>query len=206
MTEATLPTTRTLRLEEIRPYWNNPRVIPDGAVEALRRSIETYGYQQPIMVDADNVIIVGHTRYAALQRLDVEQVIVYVGDHLSPDQVKEYRLVDNRTGEMTSWNHDHLIAELREWEESLVKAYFPDVELEIGEIEAALAGAGEVTAADVEKAQRKVAEIKPPARTLTTEVVCPACFESFDVRTDTLPGLNRLDLEALAAADDGRAE
>src|SRR5690348_363088 len=102
-----LPKTRTLKVADIKPYFRNPRRITEEAVNAVAESIQRYGYVQPITVDSDNVIIVGHTRHRALQKLGVKQVQVYVSD-LSEEKAKEYRLIDNRTSEMTTWDHEAL--------------------------------------------------------------------------------------------------
>lgn len=188
---ANLPEIHTRTLDEITPYWRNPRRISDEAVEAVAESIRRYGYQQPIVVDSDNVIVVGHTRYAALKSLGVSEVPVYVTD-LPASKVSEYRLVDNRTGEMSEWDHEALVLELREWEEGLLESFFPDLDLEIGQITDAV-----TTDAEVDAAVTEVTRIKDAAPVLTTDVVCPACFHSFKVRTDSLPGLSRNDLAAM---------
>ena len=89
----------------------NPR-INDGAVEAVVRSIQEFGFRQPIVVDEDGIIIVGHTRLKAAQKLGLEKVPVHVAKGLSPAQVKAYRLADNRTGEIAEWDYDLLPIEL----------------------------------------------------------------------------------------------
>ena len=99
------------RLADVKPYEQNPR-INDGAVEAVVRSIQEFGFRQPIVVDEDGVIIVGHTRFKAAQKLGLEKVPVHVAKGLSPAQVKAYRLADNRTGEIAEWDYDLLPIEL----------------------------------------------------------------------------------------------
>lgn len=99
------------RITEIRPYENNPRVN-DGAVDAVAASIREFGFQQPIVVDADGVIIAGHTRYKAALQLGLAEVPVVVADTLTPDQVKAYRLADNKTGELATWDFAALDEEL----------------------------------------------------------------------------------------------
>lgn len=194
-----LPETRTVAVEDIKPYWRNPRRIPPEAVQAVATSIEKYGYQQPIVVDKDMVIIVGHTRLQALKKLGITECPVYVSD-LPEDKAKEYRLIDNRTGEMTSWDHSALILELREFEVTLLESFFPDIDLEIGQIDAAMQG---VTQKQMDAAENAIKRVKEAESILTTEVVCPSCFHSFKVRTDSLPGLSRNDLTEMAG--DGAA-
>ena len=98
-------------IDSIRPYDNNPRKN-DQAVAAVACSLEEYGFRQPIVVDSDGVIIAGHTRYKAALKLGLEKVPVHVATDLSPEQVRAYRLADNRTGELATWDYDILPIEL----------------------------------------------------------------------------------------------
>lgn len=98
-------------IDEIRPYENNPRVN-DGAVGAVAESIREFGFQQPIVVDRDGVIIAGHTRYKAAQKLGMTEVPVVVADNLTDEQVRAYRLADNKTGELAEWDFSALEEEL----------------------------------------------------------------------------------------------
>lgn len=102
---------QNMNIEDVKPYENNPR-NNDNGVDAVAKSIDEFGWQQPIVVDKDNVIIVGHTRYKAAKKLKLAQVPVLVADSLSDEQVKAYRLADNKTGELTDWDMDLLIDEL----------------------------------------------------------------------------------------------
>ena len=95
----------------IRPYENNPR-HNDAAVDAVAASIREYGFRQPLVVDEDGVIIVGHTRYKAALKLGLNEVPVHVAVGLSPAQAKAYRLADNQTATMSSWDDDKLPLEL----------------------------------------------------------------------------------------------
>ena len=98
-------------LSDIRPYPGNPRVN-DGAVEAVAASIREFGFQQPIVCDADGTIIAGHTRYKAAQALGLETVPVVYATDLAPEQVNAYRLADNKTAELAEWDADMLAVEL----------------------------------------------------------------------------------------------
>lgn len=98
-------------IEEIRPYENNPRVN-DGAVGAVAESIREFGFQQPIVVDRDGVIIAGHTRYKAAKKLGLTEVPVVVAGKLTDEQVRAYRLADNKTGELAEWDFSALEEEL----------------------------------------------------------------------------------------------
>lgn len=98
-------------IDKIKPYKNNPRDNEAG-IDAVANSIKQFKWQQPIVVDKDNVIIVGHTRYLAAKKLGLKEVPVKVATGLTPEQVKAYRLADNKTGELTDWNLDLLDDEL----------------------------------------------------------------------------------------------
>ena len=102
---------QSMKISEVKPYDKNPRKNDDG-VDAVAKSIKEFNWQQPIVVDKDNVIIVGHTRYKAAKKLGMKEVPVVVADNLSPEQVKAYRLADNKTGELTDWDMGLLDDEL----------------------------------------------------------------------------------------------
>jgi ParB-like chromosome segregation protein Spo0J len=96
--------TDTLNIElrdtrSITPYERNPR-INDKAVDAVATSLKEFGFRQPIVVDTGNVIIAGHTRYKAALKLGLQKVPVHIATDLSPEQVKAYRIADNKTGEL----------------------------------------------------------------------------------------------------------
>ena len=99
------------KLSEIQPYDNNPR-RNDEAAKAVAASIKEFGFQSPIIVDKDMVIIAGHTRYKAAKRLKLDTVPVVVASELTPEQVKAYRIADNSTGEVAQWELDLLLGEL----------------------------------------------------------------------------------------------
>ena len=98
-------------LADIKPYSRNPR-HNDDAVAGVVSSLREYGPQQPIVVDADGVIIVGHTRLKAALQLGLDTFPVLVADDLNDQQVKAYRIADNRVGEIATWNADSLKLEI----------------------------------------------------------------------------------------------
>lgn len=98
-------------VSEVLPYHGNPR-NNDDAVEAVAASIREFGWQQPIVVDADMTVIVGHTRLKAAQRLGLATVPVHVASELTPEQVAAYRLADNKVGELATWDMNALALEL----------------------------------------------------------------------------------------------
>ena len=99
------------KLGDIKPYPDNPR-HNDDAVEGVAESIKQYGFKVPIIVDANGVIIAGHTRLKAAQSLRLKSIPVIVADDLTPEQVRAFRIADNKTGDMSEWDYKKLIDEL----------------------------------------------------------------------------------------------
>jgi hypothetical protein len=159
-----LATTVTVPIDDVKPYWRNPRRVTEDAVNQLVASIRDYGYQQPIVVDPDMVIVVGHTRYAALRRLDVTEVPVIIADHLTTEQLKQYRLIDNKVAELTSWDYTQLMDELEAIDTSIAAAFFP-----------------EISGAQIDQFSEDEATIAREWDKVETSVdfVCPSCFHPF---------------------------
>ena len=105
--------TITKKVSELIPYINNPR-NNDEAVNAVASSIKNFGFKVPIVVDSNNEIINGHTRFKAAKKLGFETVPVIVADDLTPEQIKAFRLADNKVGEIATWDENALAVELEE--------------------------------------------------------------------------------------------
>ena len=103
----------TKNIDELIPYEKNPRKN-DKAVKYVAESIKNFGFQSPIIVDKDNVIICGHTRLKAAIKLGIKEVPVVVAENLSEEQVKAFRLADNKVSEKADWDFDLLDAEINE--------------------------------------------------------------------------------------------
>lgn len=103
-------------IDELVPYENNPR-INGLAVSVIADSIREFGFKNPIIVDEHNVIIAGHTRLLAGKQLGLEEVPVIVADDLTPQQVKAFRIMDNRSSEFAEWDYLKLLGEVKELEE-----------------------------------------------------------------------------------------
>ena len=101
----------TIQLDNLVPYKNNPRKN-DNAVNAVAESIRQCSYITPIVVDENNVIIAGHTRYKALKSLGIKSVQCLVCDGLTEEQKKKYRYLDNKAGEKSTWDLMKLEVEL----------------------------------------------------------------------------------------------
>ena len=98
-------------IDSIRPYPDNPR-DNDDAVEAVAASLREFGFRQPLVVDAAGVIVVGHTRYKAAIALGLSEVPVHVASELTSAQAKAYRIADNQTATLATWDESLLTAEL----------------------------------------------------------------------------------------------
>lgn len=103
----------TWAIERVTPYARNPRKNEE-AVAVVAASLQEFGWQQPLVVDADGVLLVGHTRLKAAQRLGWAEVPVQVARDLTPQQAKAYRIMDNRSGERAEWDMDLLALELED--------------------------------------------------------------------------------------------
>ena len=98
-------------IAEIKPYEKNPRKN-DEAVEYVANSIKEFGFKVPIVIDKNGVIVAGHTRYKAAQELGFEKLPCIIADDLTEEQVKAFRLADNKVGELAEWDFDLLDEEL----------------------------------------------------------------------------------------------
>lgn len=150
------------KIEELREYENNPR-HNDSAVEAVAESIRAFGFKVPVIIDSDGVIVAGHTRVKAAEALNLETVPCIVADDLTPEQIKAFRLADNKTGELASWDFEKLEAELAELESIDMSAFgfVMNEDIDIDEF---------FTEADEEKKEKEPKKVK-----------CPHCGEEFEV-------------------------
>jgi ParB-like chromosome segregation protein Spo0J len=154
-------------LDTIFPYARNPRKNQQ-AIPKVKASLKEFGWRQPIVVDSDGVIIVGHTRYLAALELGLTEAPVHVAENLTPSQVKAYRLADNRTNQEAMWDDELLkleIEDLKELDFDLKLTGFDDHELSIPTFEP-----GSI------KDQGILDSLSPKI------VNCPHCGKEFDLR------------------------
>ena len=119
------------KIEEIKPYENNPRKN-DDAVKYVANSIKEFGFKVPIVIDKNNVIVAGHTRYKASKKLGIDIVPCVVADDLTQKQINAFRLADNKTAEMADWDNEKLKSELEQIFDINMKNFgFDDIEQEI---------------------------------------------------------------------------
>lgn len=102
-------------VDQITPYKQNPKAHPPEQVERIAKSIEAFGFKVPVVVDADNVLVAGHGRLLAAERLGIKEVPAIRADDLTPEQVRAYRIADNKVAE-SEWVEDILKNELADLE------------------------------------------------------------------------------------------
>ena len=103
------------RVKDLKPYEKNPR-LNDDAVKYVAESIKEFGFKVPIVIDKDNNIVCGHTRWKACKKLKIDTVPCVVADDLTEEQIRAYRLADNKVGEKAEWDLELLDTELAEIE------------------------------------------------------------------------------------------
>lgn len=101
----------SIKIKDIKPYENNPR-RNDGAVEAVKASIREFGFKVPLVIDKNNVIVCGHTRYSACKELKINEIPCIRADDLTDDQIKAFRIADNKVSELAEWDFERLQVEL----------------------------------------------------------------------------------------------
>ena len=104
-----------LKVSDITPFENNPR-NNDEAVEPVLNSIKQFGFKVPIVIDKNNIIVTGHTRYKAAKKMKLDKVPCIIADDLTEEQIKAFRLADNKVGEIATWDFNALELELSEIE------------------------------------------------------------------------------------------
>ena len=103
-------------ISDVKPYEKNPRKN-DAAVSAVANSIREFGFKVPIVIDKNGTIIAGHTRYKAALQLELQKIPCVIADDLTKEQVKAFRLADNKVGEIAEWDFNMLESEIAEIED-----------------------------------------------------------------------------------------
>lgn len=160
---------------EIKPYENNAR-INDAAIEALVKAIPVMGFNVPIVIDKNNVIVKGHSRYEALKRLGIDLVPCIIIDG-TEKEIAEERLADNRLSELSSWDDEKLKYELREMQIDL-----SNFKIELPQIHGVAEAVQDVTQMQVQRAAKELVgqdrKVSSEKKSLI-EVHCPNCGEDF---------------------------
>ncbi len=144
-------------LTELVPYENNPRNNKD-AVEYVAESIREFGFKIPLVIDKNNVIVCGHTRYLAAERLGMKELPCIIADDLTDEQINAYRLADNKVHEYSEWDFEMLQSELDE---------IADIDME------------KFLFVPTDKKEAKEAKEKKTHNDKT--IVCPKCGQEFNV-------------------------
>lgn len=178
--------TKTLKVSAIKPYQNNPRLNQD-AVAAVKASIERYGYNVPIAVDKDNVVVLGHTRLKALQQIGTIKSVKVVVLDLPEDKIRAFRVVDNKLSEKAEWDEDMLRAELRAIEGDELAdfgVFFPEGELE--RLMKDVTTMKPVTQAEIdakkEEQEKRFSDRSDTLQDQMVEIECAYCSEKFFIQ------------------------
>ena len=115
------------KISELKEYEKNPRKN-DKAVEAVANSIQSFGFKVPIIIEPDGTIVAGHTRVKASKKLGIDEVPCIIASDLSPDQLRAFRIADNKTAELADWDLDLLVEELKGIEMDMEQFGFDDLE------------------------------------------------------------------------------
>lgn len=176
-------------LAELKPYEKNPR-INDDAVAAVAKSIQEFGFRQPIVVDPAGVIVIGHTRWKAAKELGLDRVPVHVAVDLSPAQLRAYRIADNQTSTISTWDFGLLSIELGA--------------LEVDSFDLSTLGFGEQELAKL-ISPGDIAPDRPTAAATSDAEAAPEAYEEPQAGDVWLLGNHRLTCGVPAAPGDLRA-
>lgn len=175
---AELPPVVARPVDSIQPYWRNPRKNEAG-VDAVAKSIMEFGWATPIAIDKDGVILAGHTRYKAARKLGLSHVPTVTLD-LSEEAAKAYRVADNAVADLSDWDRDLLVPELRALDTDM-SDFFGDA-LDLGSL---LSDGPEADVVTPESAAAAAADVGMPMAegdvVKFVAVTCPHCGEDFRV-------------------------
>lgn len=158
--------TELISIASITPYARNPRKNEGAPVSKVKASLKEFGWQQPIVVDKEMVIVAGHTRYAAALELGMTEVPVHIADTLTPTQIKAYRIADNRTGQEATWDMELLNLEIQDLKEL-------DFDLDLTGFDA-----DELAGVELESDQQEIEspdDFKEVDENIETAHTCPKC-------------------------------
>lgn len=149
----------SVKINKLKEYENNPRKN-EKAIGVVEKSIKEFGFKNPIIIDKNNVIVCGHTRLAAAKNLGLKEVPCIMADDLTDEQIKAFRLVDNKTAEFADWDYEKLNEELS------------NIDMDLSEFKL------EITNFDIEEDDDFVQEEEEQK---PRKVICPDCGKEFYV-------------------------
>ena len=176
-----------LQLSSIKPYWRNARKN-DNTIEQLKKSIGEFGFNQPLVLDANNTIIVGHARYKAVTQLGFKEVPCVISN-LDEKTAKKYRIADNKIHETSLWDNDNLMIELREIGDfDDMQLFFPNIDLGNWLDESVGFNIQPTTQKEYDKKEAEMNtrfDVKAD-REAKINIVCPHCLEEFELNKQDL--------------------
>ena len=176
-----------ININQIKPYWNNPRNNSE-AVASIKNSIQRYGYNSPIAIDKNNVIIAGHTRFMALNEMGKEEVEIIRLD-LDEQKAKEYRIVDNKSNELSLWDNEALLKELKEIADiEPIKEFFPEQNLDNILNENLEMKPIEYNSNSFVKTENQIEERFKTNEDSLHKVMCPHCLKEHYINRDEIVG------------------
>ena len=152
------------KIEELKPYENNPRKN-DEAVQYVKNSIKEFGFKVPIVIDEGGVIIAGHTRYKASKELNLKEVPCIIADDLNEKQIKAFRLADNKVSEKSEWDFELLEEELANLDFDISDFGFEDLDINLDIDDSEFVQDTEITKNKNDK----------------KEIICPNCGEKIEI-------------------------
>lgn len=152
------------KIDELVPYVNNPR-FNDDAVEYVANSIKEFGFKVPIVIDKNNEIVAGHTRYKASIELGLDEVPCIVADDLTEEQIKAFRLADNKVSEKAEWDFELLQEELEDLNINMSDFGFDDLDINLDIDDSEFVQDTEITKNKDDK----------------KEIICPNCGEKIEI-------------------------
>ncbi len=175
---------RQVKVSDITPYWRNPR-ISDRTRERLMESIQRFGFNQPVAVDSELVLIAGHARWSAARALEMKTIPAVVLEHLSESEARAYRIADNKLHELSTWDDGKLLEELGALEPDLIEFAFEPQDWDA--LTAALTINVEhdsVSENDLSRVGKGLSDYKGDMDDPTIITLqCPHCTKSFAVRS-----------------------
>lgn len=151
-------------IDSIKPYENNPR-HNEEAIPYVMNSIKEFGFKNPIIIDKNNVIIAGHTRLESAKRLGIKEVPIIHADDLTEEQVKAFRLADNKVSEKAEWNFELLDEELEDLDINMEDFGFENVDINLDIDDSEFVQDTEITKNKDDK----------------KEIICPNCGEKIEI-------------------------
>lgn len=121
------------KIDDLIPYENNPRKN-DEAVDKVALSISAFGFKVPVVIDVNNIIVTGHTRVKSAKKLGMTEVPCLIADDLTDEQIKAFRLADNKVAEFSQWDEEKLMKELEGLDSDMSLYGFEELEKEIDEL------------------------------------------------------------------------